>query len=136
VRVPAPVDYDELTAAADLLEHFGNYWDECGKLPDTFEARQQLVAKIIDRVIVYDDAIVAVILHGSFGIVLGQNQTAPAGLADAVCEVLLNEGITTSLDSSSCGSDGGRSLVGLLILAAFDDVLSHRIVGIISQRIA
>jgi hypothetical protein len=33
------------------------------------------------------------------------------------------------------GSDGGRSLVGLLILAAFDDVLNRRIVGIISQRI-
>ena len=33
------------------------------------------------------------------------------------------------------GSDGGRSLVGLLILAEFEDVLNRRIVGIISQRI-
>src|SRR4051812_16032028 len=29
-----PVDYDELTEAADLLEHFQTYWDESGTLPN------------------------------------------------------------------------------------------------------
>ncbi len=79
-----PVDYDELTEAADLLEHFRTYWDECANTANPKEARKQLVAKIVDRVLVYDDTIVAVILYGSFAVVLGQNQTAPALLADAV----------------------------------------------------
>jgi hypothetical protein len=104
-----PVDYDELTEAADLLEHFRTYWDECAKLPNPPEARQQLVAKVIDRVLVYDDEIVAVVLHGSFAVVLGQNQTAPALLADAVSQVLNDQGISTSLDSSQYGSDGDRT---------------------------
>jgi hypothetical protein len=79
-----PVDYDELTEAVDLLEHFQSYWDESGKLPNPPEARQQLVTKVIDRVLVYDDEIVAVVLHGSFAVVLDQNQMAPALLVDAV----------------------------------------------------
>lgn len=101
-----PIDYDELTEAADLLEHFRAYWDECANTADPLEARQQLVSKVIDRVLVYDEAIVAVVLHGNFAIVLGENRTAPAMVASAVSEVLLNEGIAPSLDSSNCGSDG------------------------------
>ncbi len=131
-----PVDYDELTEAADLLENFRKYWDDCGTLDDPVEARQQLIAKIIDRVLVYDDAVVAVILHGSFGIVLGENQTAPAGLADAVFEVLVNEGISTSSDSSRCGSDGGRTRAGLILLIACSEAFNRGVVGILAQHIA
>jgi hypothetical protein len=47
-----PVDYDELTEAADLLENFRKYWDDCDTLEDPVEARQQLIAKIIGRVLV------------------------------------------------------------------------------------
>lgn len=91
-----------------MLEHFRTYWDACANTPDPIEARQQLVGKIIDRVLVYDDEIIAVILHGNFAVVLGANTTAPAMVADAVSEVLLREGIDTSLDSSKCGSDRVR----------------------------
>ncbi len=70
------VDYDELTEAADLLENFRKYWDDCGPLADPVEARQQLVAKIIDRVLGYDDAVIAVILHGSCGIILGEESNS------------------------------------------------------------
>ncbi len=112
-----PIDYDELTEAADLLEHFRTYWDECCNTPNPLEARQQLVSKVIDRVLVYDEEIVAVVLHGNFAIVLGQNRTAPAMIADAVSEVLASEGITPSLDSSKCGSDGRGTLTGCIVWA-------------------
>jgi hypothetical protein len=131
-----PVDYEELTEAADLLEHFRTYWDACADVPDPREARKQLVSKVIERVLVYEEEIVAIVLHGSFAVVLGENGTAPAMLADAVSAVLKNEGITTSLDSSKCGGDGVRSLAGFLIIAAFGDTLQNRIVGIISQHVS
>jgi hypothetical protein len=105
-------DYGELTEAADLVESFRKYWDGCDTLADPVEARQQLIAKNIDRVLVYDDAVVAVILHGSFGIVLGENQTAPAGIADAGFEVLLNEGITVSSPSTSTSANPPGKLSG------------------------
>ncbi|MCC6189944.1 MAG: zinc ribbon domain-containing protein [Anaerolineales bacterium] len=45
-----PVDFDDLVEAADLLEHFPAYWDQCREVDDPARARQQLVAKIIERV--------------------------------------------------------------------------------------
>ena len=71
-----PVDYDELTEAADLLEHFQVYWDECANTPDLREARKQLVAKIVDLRCINDDEIIAIVLHGNFAVVLGENKTA------------------------------------------------------------
>ncbi len=82
-----------------------NFSARTGSLPNPLEARQQSVSKVIDRVLVYDEEIVAVVLHGNFAIVLGENRTAPAMIADAVSEVLASEGITPSLDSSKCGSE-------------------------------
>jgi hypothetical protein len=46
-----PVDYD------DLIEHFTVYWEECAQIDKPDEARQQLIAKIVDRVFVYDDRV-------------------------------------------------------------------------------
>ncbi|MEM6530397.1 MAG: hypothetical protein AAF653_19010, partial [Chloroflexota bacterium] len=59
-----PVEYNELIEAADLLRKFGDYWDECETMTHPSEARQQLVSKIVDRVIVYDDRVAALVLHG------------------------------------------------------------------------
>ncbi len=131
-----PVDYDELTEAADLLEHFQTYWDEYATTADPLEARKQLVSKIIDRALVYDDEIVAIVLHGNFAVVLGENKTAPAIVAEAVSEVLTNQGIDTSLDSSKCGSDGVRTRAGLILFLACSEAFNRNVVGIISQRIA
>ncbi len=50
-----PVDYDDLMEAADLLSNFNHYWQECEVVGDVAPARQQLMAKIIDRVFVYDN---------------------------------------------------------------------------------
>jgi hypothetical protein len=134
-----PIDYiddDELMEAADLLENFNQYWVECENFEKTEEARQQLVAKIVDKVFVYDDKVVAVALHGDFSIVLNNDEAAPIEVIGEVEKAIKKGADSASADCTQFGSDGDRSLVGLLILAAFDDVLSHRIVGIISQRIA
>ena len=74
-----PVDYDELIEAADLLQHFPIYWENCGNEDNPEEARRQLVAKIVDRVFVYDNKVVAIALHGSFGVVLDDTTTMPNG---------------------------------------------------------
>jgi hypothetical protein len=106
-----PVDYDQLHEAADLLERFRTYWDGCAELANPLEARKQLITKIVDRVLVYDQSVVAVVLHGQFALVLGKNHTAPVSIADAVAQVLVAQGISTSLDSSKCGSDGVQTLL-------------------------
>jgi DNA invertase Pin-like site-specific DNA recombinase len=116
-----PVDYDELNEAADLLEQFRTYWDGCAEQLNPLEARKQLITKIVDRVLVYDQSVVAVVLHGQFALVLGKNHTAPVSIADAVEQVLLAQGISTSLDSSKCGSDGVRTLFGYAILRSVLD---------------
>ena len=107
-----------------------------GNYDGILEARKQLVSKIVDRALVYDDEIVAIVLHGNFAVVLGENKTAPAIVAEAVSEVLTNQGIDTSLDSSKCGSDGVRTRAGLILFLACSEAFNRNVVGIISQRIA
>lgn len=60
-----PVDYDDLIEAADLLENFAKYWEACATVSNPAEARKQLLAKIVDRVFVYDATVVAISLHGN-----------------------------------------------------------------------
>jgi hypothetical protein len=106
-----PVDYDELVEAADLLEHFRTYWDHCAEVEHVAQARQQLLGKIVERVFVDGDRVLAVVIHGDFAIVLGENQTTSAEVADAVREKLDNENVTTMLVRQS-GADGVRSFAG------------------------
>ncbi len=72
-----PLDYDRLEEAADLITHFKSYWDQCASLDEPAEARQQLMASIIDRVFLYNNSVVAVALHPDFGIVLDVPNAAP-----------------------------------------------------------
>lgn len=72
-----PVDYDDLVEAADLLENFASYWDACQTVNNPDEARKQLLAKIVDRVFVYDDNVIAIALHGDYAIVLDNAGMAP-----------------------------------------------------------
>ena len=76
-----PLDYDELIEAADLIEHFESYWEQFEK-PE--EARQQLLSKIVERVFVHDGQMLAVVLHGDFGVVLGQDNANQAEVAQAI----------------------------------------------------
>jgi len=54
---------------ADLIQYFGDYWDGCEEMDNPAEARQ-LLQKIVDQVFVYNDQVIAVVLHGNFSVVL------------------------------------------------------------------
>ncbi len=103
-----PIDYDELIEAADLLENFCTYWNACAEVDKPDEARYQLVSKIVDRVFVYNDQIIGVVLHGDFAVVLGENTTAPEGNSDAAEWETISQGLAKFL-RSQCGSDGIRT---------------------------
>lgn len=48
------------------------------------EARKQLLAKIVDRVFVYDKTALAVALHGDFSIVLDNSTSAPHEIVEGL----------------------------------------------------
>ncbi len=103
-----PIDYDELIEAADLIEHFQSYWDQCAKVRRPDEARQQLLQKIVERVFVHDGEVLAVVLHGDFGVVLGEDEQEMREIAAALD---IKNGATSdlSLSRSPLGSDGIRT---------------------------
>lgn len=102
-----PVDYEELTEAADLLTNFGHYWRQCETTENPDEARQQLVAKIVERVFVYEGDILAVVLHGDYAVVLAENEIAPLEVRSAIKTTL--ENLTGSEVFSQSGGDGSRT---------------------------
>jgi site-specific DNA recombinase len=104
-----PIDYDELIEAADLLQNFRTYWNECGQLDEPLEARKQLIAKLVDRVFVYNDKILALVLYGDFAVVLGENKTAPSEVEDAVQSYLAEANVISLEISSRSGDDGVRT---------------------------
>lgn len=103
-----PIDYDEFLQAADLLKHFGTYWAKCAEVSTPDEARKQLLAKIVDRVFVYNRQVVAVVLHGDFAILLGKKHTTPADLQSAIRERIMGTKKATHM-SSQDGDDGVRT---------------------------
>ena len=107
-----PVDYDELIEAGDLLENFTTYWEECATVDNVREARRQLLAKIVERVFVYDDQVEAIILHGNYAVVLNGRPMDE----DEVIQQLQGgkkgkekEGTSSSETCTQCGSDGTRT---------------------------
>lgn len=79
-----PVDYDDLVEAADLLEKFSDYWEACTQVENPEEARKQLLAKIVDRVFLYDDTVIAIALHGDYAVVLDSAGMAPSELVEKI----------------------------------------------------
>jgi hypothetical protein len=61
-----------------------------------------------------------VVIHGDFAIVLGENQTTSAEVADAVREKLDNENVTTMLVRQS-GADGRSTLIEYTALLPKND---------------
>lgn len=98
-----PIDYDELMEAADLLENFSTYWDECETVDNPEEARKQLISKIVSRVYVYDKHVRGIALHGDFGIILDDDGTMPDEVREGL-EVEIKKG--TSKISSERAQDG------------------------------
>lgn len=105
-----PVAYDDMMEAADLLSNFDSYWEKCAILENPNEAKKQLLAKIVDRVFVYDQQVIAIALHGDFGVVLDENFAVPAEVLSERSTVLNSKGgnITKNI-STQCGSDGIRT---------------------------
>ncbi|MBK8028330.1 MAG: hypothetical protein IPK17_02240 [Chloroflexi bacterium] len=99
-----PLDYDSLTEAADLLGNFRLYWSECDTVDNPLEAKKQLIAKIVDRIFVYDDKVIAIVLHGDFALVVGENKIAPLEVRNAIQSTLQSAG--TSVINSQFGDDG------------------------------
>ena len=105
-----PVDYDDLIEAADLLENFSSYWEACTTVEKPEEARKELLAKIVDRIFIYDDTVIAIALHGDYAVVLDHGEVAP----DEIVEKLRSETTRGTSDEActSCaqsGSDGDRT---------------------------
>ena len=108
VEALRPIDYEALQEAADLLQNFRGYWDKCAEQPEPAQARDQLLDKIIYRVFVYGEHVLAVVLHGNFAVLLDKKQIAPSEMIDALVVELQNEGIV-DIVRSRCGSDGVRT---------------------------
>jgi hypothetical protein len=104
-----PIDYDELHEAADLIRHFRSYWDQCADMDEPEEARQQLLAKIVEQVFVYDDHVVAIALHGDFNIVLEDDETMPVEIAEVLGEKI--DARHSEMTRGRSGSDGRRILL-------------------------
>lgn len=105
-----PVVYDDMMEAADLLTNFGRYWEHSGNLEKPEEARKQLLAKIVDRVFVYDQQVIAIALHGDYGVILDETVSVPTEVLSEVSEVINKKGgnITENI-STQIGSDGIRT---------------------------
>ncbi len=98
-----PVDYDELMEAADLIKHFSTYWQKCETVDQPEEARKQLLAKIVDRVFVYDQKVIAITLYGDFSIILDEGKYAPKEIIHGVTQGIKKG---TSSEVSACAQDG------------------------------
>ena len=99
-----PIDYDDLHEAADLIRHFRDYWDQCAEMGEPDEARQQLLAKIVDQVFVYDEQVVAISLHGDFNVVLDDSDAMPVEIAAILGEKIAARHFRVT--RGQCGSDG------------------------------
>ena len=104
-----PVDYDDLIAAADLLEHFQKYWEACDTVNRPEEARKQLLAKIVNRVFVYDDFVIAVALHGDYSVVLDNASSAPHEIIEGLRQEIKKGASDLNSTCTQDGSDGDRT---------------------------
>lgn len=100
-----PIDYDNLLEAADLLANFRKYWDNCTNVEQREIAQQQLLAKIIARVFVFEGKVFALALHGDFSVILDKNEQTPAEVLGVVRSYFGDDGIRTRdlcLDRAIC----------------------------------
>ncbi len=109
-----PLDYDRLEEAADLITHFKTYWEQCAELENPEEARQQLMAKIVDRVFVYDDRVIALALHPDFGIILDVPESAPNDVLSAVSDSTEKARTTSQSSVPRTGATGLAQALGTI----------------------
>jgi hypothetical protein len=74
------------------------------------------MAKVVDRVFVYDDRMIAISLPPDFGIVLDMPEAAPNQVLEAVSERITKSASTISSGTrTQDGSDGLGTLIGYTI---------------------
>ena len=99
-----PVDDDDLERAVDLLDNFAVYWEECD---GDVELQSQLVTKIVERVYVEDDRIVAGTLKSSCHLVLGHKLNEPTEYTvDPFLQETSVYGDHSDSERYTCGDDG------------------------------
>lgn len=64
----------------------------------------------MERIFVHNGAVLAVVLHGDFGVVLDQDGVGSAEVADAIENKMTTRGVDFA--RSQNGSDGGWPLTG------------------------
>jgi hypothetical protein len=89
-----PVPDDELQRAADMLENFGDCWEN---LEGDENGRHELVKLIVERVYMDEDAVVEMTLKSNCHFVLGHNANGPTEY-------------TVDPSLYACGSDGDGAL--------------------------
>lgn len=109
-----PMDYDDLIEAADLVQNFQAYWEQCERMDKPMDARQQLLQKIVERVFIHEGKVLAVVVHGDFGVVLGENEQETAEIAQVLD---IKNAATSEISARSRhGSDGRRATTCIVLL--------------------
>lgn len=101
-----PIDYDDLTKAADMLQNFRSCWDACAETETPAEARKEPAPSVVNRVYVNNWVLVAIVLHSDYAVVLGENETAHANIASAVQKLLVERGSNGDSACNWSGDDG------------------------------
>jgi hypothetical protein len=104
-----PVAYHDLMEAADLLANFEACWEQATQFDNPDEVRKQMLAKIVDRVFVYDQQVVALALHGDFGVILDEGLSVPSEVLENMTGTITKSGNIRTNVSTQCGSDGIRT---------------------------
>ena len=73
------------------------------------EARKQLLAKIVDRVFVYDEHVIAIALHGDFSVVLNHDTLAPNEIVAGLQMEIKKGASEIRFTCTQYGSDGYRT---------------------------
>jgi DNA invertase Pin-like site-specific DNA recombinase len=70
IEMLRPVEHDELLKSANLLQDFGKLWKQCASR----KAQHELIKQIVDRIIVIDGEVVALVLKGDTALLMVDEQ--------------------------------------------------------------
>ncbi|MAU09365.1 MAG: hypothetical protein CL607_06060 [Anaerolineaceae bacterium] len=65
-----PLEQDDLLRSASLLNQFDKLWEECKNTED----QQALIRQILDKVIVFDNEVIALVLKGDTALLIDSNK--------------------------------------------------------------
>ena len=77
-------DAKPIISARDLLHNFLTYWAQCDNEENPDAARQWLIDKVLYRVYVYDQQVIALTLYGGFSIYMCDKSALPPQLITAI----------------------------------------------------